>query len=150
MEKAYVNYEMLIKTKQFVIRVSEGKKQWLRMSQIWGEIWTSDIMKTIGHVQIIFSKTCYNCLKPKAKREFLKLQEKKRKFYMYKELFPSIRLSIDISAYTQKIKRRKSNMLLFGHQVLSSSLRPHGLQDARPPCTSPSLGVCPSSCPLNQ
>ena len=58
MEKAYVNYEMLNKTK-FVIRVSDEKKQWLRMSQVWGEIWTSNIMKTIGHFQIIFSKTHY-------------------------------------------------------------------------------------------
>ena len=74
-----MNYEMLIKTKQFVIRVSEERKQWLRMFQIWGEIRTSNIMKTIGHVQIIFSKTCYNCLKPKTKREFLKLQEEKKK-----------------------------------------------------------------------
>ena len=31
----------------------------------------------------------YNCLKPKTKREFLKQQEKKRKFYTYKKLFPS-------------------------------------------------------------
>ena len=64
----------------------------------------------------------YNCLKPKTKREFLKQQEKQRKFYTYKELFPLIRLSIDISADTQKIKRRKSNMLLFSQQVLSNSL----------------------------
>ena len=35
------------------------------------------------------------------------------------------------------------------HQVMSNSLRPHGLQHARPPCPSPSLKVCPSSCPLN-
>ena len=33
---------------------------------------------------------------------------------------------------------------------MSSSLQPHGLQHARPPCTSPSLRVCLSSCPLNQ
>ena len=33
------------------------------------------------------------------------------------------------------------------------TLRPYGLHTAslsRPPCLSPSLGVCPSSCPLNQ
>ena len=90
----------------------------------------------------------YNCLKPKTNKEFLKQQEKQRKFYTYKALFPSIRLSIDTSADTQKIKRRKSNMLLFSHQVLSNSLWRRGLQDARPPCPSPSLGVCPSS--LNQ
>ena len=35
------------------------------------------------------------------------------------------------------------------HQVMSNSLRPHGLQHARPPCLSPSLKVCPSSHPLH-
>ena len=30
------------------------------------------------------------------------------------------------------------------------SSRSHGLQHARPPCSSPSPGVCPSSCPLHQ
>ena len=29
-------------------------------------------------------------------------------------------------------------------------LQPLGLQHVRPPCLSPSPGVCPSSCPLNQ
>ena len=41
-------------------------------------------------------------------------------------------------------------LLLFSHMVVSHSLRPHGLQHVRPPCPSPSLRVCPSSCPLNQ
>ena len=34
--------------------------------------------------------------------------------------------------------------------VLSDSLWPHGLQHARPPCSSSSPGVCPNSCPLHQ
>ena len=34
--------------------------------------------------------------------------------------------------------------------MVSNSLWPCGLQHARPPCSSPSPGVCPSSCPLNQ
>ena len=34
-------------------------------------------------------------------------------------------------------------ILLFCHPVMSYSLRPHGLQHARPPCPSPSPGVCP-------
>ena len=33
---------------------------------------------------------------------------------------------------------------------MSNSLRPHGLQHARPHCPLPSPGVCPSSCPLHQ
>ena len=31
---------------------------------------------------------------------------------------------------------------------MSHSLRPHGLQHARPPCPSPTPGVYPNSCPL--
>ena len=42
------------------------------------------------------------------------------------------------------------HLLLFSPEVLPDFLQPHGLQRARPPCPSPSLGVCPSSCPLNQ
>uniref|UniRef100_A0AC11DP31 Propionyl-CoA carboxylase subunit alpha n=1 Tax=Ovis aries TaxID=9940 RepID=A0AC11DP31_SHEEP len=37
---------------------------------------------------------------------------------------------------------------LFSHQVVSDALGLHGLQHARPPCPSPSPGVCPSSCLL--
>ena len=33
---------------------------------------------------------------------------------------------------------------------MSDSTWPHGLQHTRLPCPSPSPGVCPSSCPLNQ
>ena len=38
--------------------------------------------------------------------------------------------------------------LLFSRQVVSNSLRPHGLQQVRLPCTTLSPGVCSSSCPL--
>ena len=38
---------------------------------------------------------------------------------------------------------------LFICSVLSDSLRPHGLQHARPPCPSPTPGVCSNSCPLS-
>ena len=42
-------------------------------------------------------------------------------------------------------------LLLFSHHVMSDFLWPHGhRQHARLPCPSPSPGVCPSSCPLNQ
>ena len=34
--------------------------------------------------------------------------------------------------------------------VESHSLRPHGLQHARPTCTSPTPGVYPNACPLSQ
>ena len=38
----------------------------------------------------------------------------------------------------------------FCRSVVSDSLRPHGLQDARPPSPSPTPGVYSSSCPLSQ
>jgi len=37
----------------------------------------------------------------------------------------------------------------FNHSVVSFSLRPHGLQHARPPCPSPTPGVYSNSCPLS-
>ena len=47
------------------------------------------------------------------------------------------------------MERLEINLLLFCHPVVSDSLRPHGLQHTRPPCPSPSPGVCPSSCPVH-
>ena len=38
----------------------------------------------------------------------------------------------------------------FSHSVVSDSLRPHGLQHARPPCPSPTPRVCLNSCPSSQ
>ena len=35
----------------------------------------------------------------------------------------------------------------FSRSVMSNSLRPHGLQQARFPCPSPTPGTCSSSCP---
>ena len=35
------------------------------------------------------------------------------------------------------------------HSVKSNSLRPRGLQHARPPCPSPTPGLCSNSCPLS-
>ena len=40
--------------------------------------------------------------------------------------------------------------LLFSCSVVSNSLRPHGLQHARPPCPSTSLGVNSNSCQLSR
>ena len=41
-------------------------------------------------------------------------------------------------------------VVVFSCQVVPNSLQPHGLQHNRLPCSSPSSGVSPSSCPLNQ
>ena len=38
----------------------------------------------------------------------------------------------------------------FSHSVMSDSLRPQGLQHARPPCPSPTPGVHSNSCPLSR
>ena len=38
----------------------------------------------------------------------------------------------------------------FSCSVTSDSLRPHGLQNARLPCPTPTPGACSSSCPLSQ
>ena len=38
----------------------------------------------------------------------------------------------------------------FSHSVVSNSLRPHGLQHARPSCPSPTPRVYSNSCPLSQ
>ena len=38
----------------------------------------------------------------------------------------------------------------FSRSVMSDSLLPHGLQQARPPCPSPTLGAYSNSCPLSQ
>ena len=40
--------------------------------------------------------------------------------------------------------------LLFSHSVMANSLQPDRLQHSRPPCPSPSSGVCSNSCPLSQ
>ena len=40
-------------------------------------------------------------------------------------------------------------LLLFSCSVVSNSLWPHGLQQARLPCPSPSLRACSNSCPLS-
>ena len=38
----------------------------------------------------------------------------------------------------------------FSHSVMSDSLWPHGLQHARFPCPSPTLGACSNSCPSSR
>ena len=47
-------------------------------------------------------------------------------------------------------KHSNTFLLLFSCPIISDSLQPHGLQHTRPPCPSPSPGVCPSSCSLHQ
>ena len=51
------------------------------------------------------------------------------------------------TSHSQFCKRKTT--LQFSHSVMSNSLWPHGLQHTRPPCTSPTPGVCSNSYPLN-
>ena len=48
-----------------------------------------------------------------------------------------------------KITRHTSSVQ-FSRAVVSNSMRPNGLQHARPPCPSPTPGVYSNSCPLSQ
>ena len=48
------------------------------------------------------------------------------------------------------IKLALSNSLQFSRSDMSDSLRPHGLQHARPPCPSPTPRVYSYSCPLSR
>ena len=50
------------------------------------------------------------------------------------------------------VQQRESviSSVQFSHSVVSDSLRPHGLQHARPSCPSPSPGVCSNSCPSSR
>ena len=64
--------------------------------------------------------------------------------------------------FTLKSRREKSRCMYmnnwftllysvqFSHSVVFNSLRPHGLQHARPPCPSPTPGACSNSCPSSQ
>ena len=56
-----------------------------------------------------------------------------------------------IFGWVIKFLRSKMKLLLFfSHLVMSDSLQPPGLQHARPPWPSLSLGVCSNSCLLNR
>ena len=46
--------------------------------------------------------------------------------------------------------RDSSSSVPFSRSVMSDSLRPHGLEHARPPCPSPTSGDYSNSCPLSR
>ena len=48
------------------------------------------------------------------------------------------------------LKCEKFSSVQFSRSIVSDSLRPHGLQHARPPCPSPTPRVYPNLCPLSQ
>ena len=61
----------------------------------------------------------------------------------------SFKPAFSLSSFTL-IKRLFQSVSQFSHSVMSDSLRPHGLQHARLPCTSPTPRVYSKSCPSSQ
>ena len=59
-----------------------------------------------------------------------------------------LHINQDLLPWQNQISPR--NKIQFSHSVMSDSLRPHGLQHARPPCPSPTPGVYSNSCPSSQ
>ena len=53
-----------------------------------------------------------------------------------------LRLYLWWGSYTDQV-----DLVQFSCSVMSDSLKPHGLQHARLPCPSPTLGACSNSCP---
>ena len=62
--------------------------------------------------------------------------------------------SISSSSWVQNqstfVSSCEFSLVQFSHSVMSSSLRPHGLQQTRPFCPSPTPGVYSNSCPLSR
>ena len=56
----------------------------------------------------------------------------------------------DFGAQKYKVCHYFHCSVQFSHSVVSDSLRPHELQQARPPCPSPAPGVHSNSCPSSQ
>ena len=57
---------------------------------------------------------------------------------------------IPFSSHLQSFPASRSFEVKWSRSVLSDSLRPHGLQYARPPCPWPTTGPCSNSCPLSR
>ena len=70
------------------------------------------------------------------------------KYFRYTFLLTIIRLIITILLCSQIWQKYSS--VEFSRSVVSHSLQPHGLQHARLPFLSPTLGACSNSCPLSQ
>ena len=57
-----------------------------------------------------------------------------------------------IDSVRRRMRRNRTweDSVQFSHSVLSDYLCSYGLQHTRPPCPSPTPGVCSNSCPLSQ
>ena len=63
---------------------------------------------------------------------------------------PMLELAASCKGAWQSKKRTTFHSVQFSRSAMSDSLRPHGLQHARPPHPSPTPGVYPNSCPLSR
>ena len=78
--------------------------------------------------------------------------------YIFQKIFPDmfrenlwlLRLSMFAWSISGYLSSSPIQFSQFSLSVMSDSLRPHGLQHTRPPCSSPTPGVHPNSCPLSQ
>ena len=66
--------------------------------------------------------------------------------YTKKKICFKLSLNIDVWENQQV----KNSSVRFSHSVVSDSLRPHGLQHARPPCPSSTPGAYSNSCPSSR
>ena len=64
------------------------------------------------------------------------------------EIKAVLRAGKNYKTFTNIVRKRRS--VQFSRSVMSTSLRPHGLQHARPPCPSPTPGVYLNSCLLHR
>ena len=72
-------------------------------------------------------------------------------YHAVTSLLPSIKQEYFIHRFCQKSEcPRIPVSVQFSHSVVSSSLRPHGLQHARLPCPSPTSGVYSNPCPSSR
>ena len=67
----------------------------------------------------------------------------KRTWQVTPHLFP-------VDAWLRHMHKKQIQSVQFSHSVMSDSLRPHGLQHARPPCPSPTPRACSNLRPLTR
>ena len=114
-----------------------------------GSLVNGPLLTAFSHLFNFFSKVHLSQQKKICKAIFLYMQHVSSWTWGAQNIFP---------AYLTKVlccleRARLSYFLSSVHfrcTVVSDSLWPHGLQQARPPCLSPTPGVYPNSCPLSQ
>ena len=92
----------------------------------------------------------YNLYPQEPERQHLVVQSlKKNRFYLIIYCSPDRQMKRkNRQVNTQRETINTVNSFQFSHSVMSDSLPPHELQDARLPCPSPTPRVYSDSCPL--